>query len=102
MELFPAVKLPGESLVLTFNFLPDLGELTLTGAPTITVAVAAGYDPDPSAILNGMPQLDPTRTQWLVPVTGGLNGTSYLFYVLAPTTSSSTVLEIEGMLLVSY
>lgn len=101
MQVFPN-KLPGESIVLTFNFAPDLGTLTLTGTPTITVSVAAGEDPNPSAILNGPAQLDSTQTQWLVPVTGGVNGTSYVLNVVSETTSASTVLEIQASLLVSY
>jgi hypothetical protein len=101
MEIF-SPKLPEESIVLTFNFAPDLGSLTLVSAPTITVTVAAGTDPDPSAILNGVAQLDSTQTQWLVPVTGGVAGTSYVLSVLAPTTSVVTTLEIQALLLVSY
>jgi hypothetical protein len=101
MEIFPT-KLPGESIVTTFNFAPDLGSLTLTGSPTVTVTVAAGVDPDPSAILNGAPQLNAGSTAWLVPVTGGLNGVTYVITVIAPTASSTTVLEIQASMLASY
>lgn len=101
MQTFPN-KLPGESIVLTFNFAPDLGALTLTGTPTITVTVAAGTDPNPNAILNGTPQLNSTSTAWLVPATGGVEGVTYVIGVVAPTTSATTVLEIQAALLVSY
>jgi hypothetical protein len=100
MEIF-SPKLPEESIVLTFNFAPDLGSLTLSGTPTITASVATGSDPNPSAILNGSPQMDSTQTQWFVPVTGGVNGTSYVIAVVAPTASSTTVLEIRATILVS-
>lgn len=101
MQVFPT-KLPEELIVLTFNFAPDLGNLTLTGTPEITITVFAGADPDPNAILNGPAQLDSTQTQWLVPVKGGVAETWYAFEMVAGTTSPSTVLEIQAVLPVGY
>lgn len=101
MQVF-SNKLPEEAVVLTFNFSPDLGSLTLTGTPTITVSVAQGSDPTPSAILNGTPQMDSTQTQWLVPVKAGIGGVSYLIAVLTNTTQTDTILELQAILPVSY
>jgi hypothetical protein len=101
MQIF-SKKTPAEAIVLTFNFAPDLGALTLSGAPTITVTDANAKDPSPSAILNGAPQLDSTQTQWLVPVKAGIDGAAYLLDIVTQTSSATTVLEIQALLPVGY
>ena len=101
-QVFPN-KLPAEEIILTFNFAPGLPTgITLTGTPAVTVTVASGTDPDPSALLNGSAGFDSTSTLVLQPITGGLNGVSYLFDVQVATTYSDIKLELQGILPVSY
>jgi hypothetical protein len=93
------VKHPLEEWPLSFNMAPDLfaGE-TLTGAPIVTVELQTGADPDPSAIINGLPGFDPTSTQVIQPVQGGTNGCSYRITVTCATTNPNKTLTLVGIL----
>lgn len=95
-------KYPDESVRLTFDFTVDLEALDagvlLTGSPIVTVTVAQGTDPNPSAILNGSGVFDPTSMMVIVPVTAGLDQVDYSIRVKASTNDPLTVLELVGIL----
>jgi hypothetical protein len=102
MQYFDVI-LPGEKNVLTFNLAPALlnGNI-LTGTPTVTVTTYSGIDPDPTAILNGSPQLDSTNTQVLVPVAPTVNGVQYLIDVFVDTQLPTVLPGIQGILPVRF
>lgn len=93
------VKDPLESVPLTFNMGPGLlpGEF-LVSAPTVNVVTEEGADGNPFAILNGLPQFDPTMTRVVVPVLGGINGVEYELIVTCPTTNPFKVLTLTAVL----
>ena len=101
MQLFN-VKAPGESVNLTFIFANGLGPgETMTGTISTSVAVLTGTDANPNGILNGNPGYDSTATQVIVPVTGGMSGTTYQITVTATTSNSKKTLVLAGALPVS-
>ena len=96
------VKDPSESVLLTFNFGPDLPSGTiLFGTPAVSVSVIQGTDPSPAAILNGVAGFDSTTTQVVVPVTGGVSGTFYEVAVTCATNNGNLTLTLAGVLPVS-
>ena len=88
-----------ESRVLAFDFSADLdtGE-TLTGSPDVTVHLALGPDANPSAILAGGNAFDTAHKMFLVPVTGGTQGTEYLIKVVSNTSNAAKRLALSGVL----
>lgn len=92
-------KNPSESIVLTFDLSAGLatGE-TLTGTPTVTIALLSGTDPTPSAVLAGGNQLDSSKTLALVPVTGGVDSCDYEIKVVCSTTNALKILALPAIL----
>lgn len=92
-------KLPGESVVLTFDFTAGLapGE-TLAGPPSAAFETVFGGDPSPGSLANGSGVIDPTSMLVLLPVTGGLDGNDYSVTVTCPTSNSKKVLALVGLL----
>ena len=93
------VKDPAEFVQLTFVMSPDLtaGE-QLKPPVSVSVTVLEGADPNPTGILNGAPGLDPTATQIIQPVLGGVNGCQYQIVVTAATTNPFKTLTLVGLL----
>lgn len=86
-------KDPAETVVLTFNFAPDLiaGE-TLTGTPTIALVQYSGAaDPALGSMLVCSPQLSGNNV--LQTVTLGVNGANYAFTATCPTSTARTLSE---------
>ena len=92
-------KLPGESVVLTFDFSSGLatGE-TLAGPPSVSYVTVFGGDSSPGSLSNGSPSLDPTSTLVLVPVTGGLDQNDYAVTATCGTTNAKKTLSLVGRL----
>jgi len=92
-------KDPAEKQVLTFDFSLGLatGE-TLTGTPTVSIAVLYGTDPSPGNVLAGGNAFDPTNTKYFVPVQGGVDLTDYDIVVKASTTNAVKTLTLGGIL----
>jgi hypothetical protein len=95
---FPILE-PAEEWPLTFNFANDLatGE-TLTSIVAVTITLAAGTDPNPTAIANGLAGIDPTNTQVIVPVKAGVLNCDYQILVTVATTNSLKELTCIGIL----
>jgi hypothetical protein len=93
------VKNPAEKIVLTFDMTLGLatGE-TLTGSPSVSVAVFSGTDGSPSAILNGSAALDSSGLLILVPVQAGLDQTDYYLTVSCATTNALKLLALSAIL----
>jgi hypothetical protein len=93
-------KTPEDQVVLTFNFTQVLSPTeTFIGNPTVSIINLYGGDPNPSALLNGPAQIDPTTGQLiLVPVTGGLDMNDYIVTVECPTTNDFKGLGWPGLL----
>ncbi len=95
---FP-IKGTAEKVPLTFDFTNDLPSgVTLSGTPTVTVALAAGTDSRPSSILNGAAGFNSASTQVIQPVQGGINGCDYLLTATCATTQSNLTLTLIGQL----
>ena len=92
-------KDPAEKVTLTFDFTLGLaaGEI-LTGTPTAIVTLAFGNDPQPAAILNGVPAIDPTTKMVFVPVQAGIADCDYLVRVVAATSNATKVLALSALL----
>jgi hypothetical protein len=90
-------KDPGETIVLGFNFAPDLnaGE-TLTGSPTISLGQYSGT-PDPSmpSMIVGAAQTSGSLV--LQTVTMGMSGNNYSVTGTCPT-SAGRILAVGGIL----
>jgi hypothetical protein len=91
-------KLPGENVVLAFNFTLFLATLplgtVLAGAPVVTITDIYGGDTNPQAVLNGTPAIDTVGNSLygpnvtvLVPVTGGLDMNDYVVTAECPTNN---------------
>jgi hypothetical protein len=87
-----------EKNTLTFNFAAGLLGVNILVAPTVTVTVYEGTDPNPSAILNGTPGLDSTKTLVLVPVAPTVPDTQYQIKVVCTTQFTNVVLEKTAVL----
>lgn len=92
-------KTPEDDVVLTFNFTQVLASNEFfTGPIAVIITSLYGNDPDPMAILNGVPQFDPTAQMILVPVIGGFNQNDYIVTVESPTNNNFKVLGWPGLL----
>lgn len=92
-------KTPEDDVVITFNFTQVLAaDETFVGPPSVTVTNLYGGDPNPSALLNGPPELDATGQLILVPVIGGLDMNDYVVTVQCPTTNDFKGLGWPGLL----
>lgn len=93
------IKDPAEKVVLTFDFSDGLavGE-TLTGTPTVTVAMALGSDATPAALLNGAAALDGSEKMVLVPVQAGIDRCEYLIKVVVATSNAQKILTLKAVL----
>lgn len=99
MKTFSDTKIPGEKVVLTFDFTAALpAGVTLTGAGTPVVSVRTGNDSAPSGMLNGAAAIDATSKMVLVPVQAGIDMTDYLFTVIPPTTNPQFSPGLVGQL----
>jgi hypothetical protein len=92
-------KTPEDSVVLTFNFSQVLlSTETFTGIPSVSIITLYGGDPNPSALLNGAPQIDATGQLIFVPVTGGFDMNDYVVTVQCATSNSFKGLGWPGLL----
>jgi hypothetical protein len=92
---------PSAKDVLTFDFSPGLanGE-TLSGVPTLSVAMTLGTDASPSSLLAGGNQLDSSSTMVLVPVSaiGRTEGADYAITCQVATTNPKKQFAITAVL----
>jgi len=101
MQSFNA-KHPLESVVLTFNYVLFLPPgVVLQGLPVVTIVNSTGGDPNPAAMINGPPGIDPTGMLVLQPVTGGLDGNTYIVTATCQTTNGYWVPALPAILPVS-
>jgi hypothetical protein len=92
-------KDPAEKVPLTFDFTVDLPDgVLLTSIQSVTFSTAFGTDVSPSALANGPAGFDATSKKVIVPVQGGLDGRDYNVSVVALTSESDLVLELNGVL----
>lgn len=100
METFPPID-PDAERVLVFDFRPALlvGEV-LAGGPTVNVRVTAGTDPNPTAILLGVPSYDPGAQFITQPVgnMSALDGNDYEFEAESMTTFPDRKLVLRALL----
>lgn len=95
---FP-VKGPAETIPVLFDFTSDLPSgVTLTGSPTLTVAVIEGSDASPAAILDGGAGFNSSTTGVIQAITSGVDGCDYLITCTTHTTQSNLVLTLVGIL----
>ena len=83
-------KDPGEAFACAFDIALELieGE-TITGTPTIAVALIGGTDADPDALVSGAPTIDGGRV--LQRLVGGVAGATYTLTCLAQTSEGNTL-----------
>jgi hypothetical protein len=93
MLMFRSPKHPSAKVVLSVDFSRglDTGE-TLSGTPTVSVAVVYGTDATPAGLLNGAPALRADNLAVLVPVQAGVALTDYALTITAPTSNPLKVL----------
>ena len=93
------IKDPGESVPLIFDFSAGLatGE-TLVVTPTMSISVTQGMDPSPGSMLSGALGFDPTMTQCIQPVSGGISGCEYELVCTTPTSNPLKTLVLVGLL----
>jgi hypothetical protein len=92
-------KDPTEKVPLTFDFTVDLPDgVVLTSIQGVTFTTVYGTDASPNALANGLVGLDATSKKVIVPVQGGLDGRDYNVSVVALTSESDLVLELNGVL----
>lgn len=91
---------PGELLPLEFDYMKSLnsGE-TLVGPATVSLAVVAGTDPHPEAILSGSQSISGAIVT--LDVTPLVSKVDYRFWVRCPTSNPRKVLVCEGFLYVN-
>ncbi len=101
MQSFNA-KHPAESVVLTFNYVLFLPSgVLLSGLPLVTITNLSGGDTNPNALFNGTAAVDPTGQLVLQPVTGGLDGNTYIVTATCQTTNGYWVPALPAILPVS-
>ena len=83
-------KDPGEAFACAFDFALELieGE-TLSGTPTVTVALITGTDAAPDSLKSGAPTIDGGRV--LQRLVGGAAGATYSLTCLAQTSEGNTL-----------
>ena len=87
-------KDPSETILISFDFINLLTDATETlVSNTWTAIVEKGIDPNPSAILTGIPFIGYNYTTGFV--TGGLDGVTYNITVIVTTTKGQT-LKLSG------
>jgi hypothetical protein len=92
-------KDPAEKVPLTFDFTVDLPDgVVLTSIQSVTFATVYGADASPNSLANGTAGFDTTSKKVIVPVQGGLDGRDYNVSVVALTSESDLVLELNGVL----
>lgn len=83
-------KDPEEAFACAFDFARELAEgETLSGTPSITVAVVDGTDATPAAIKSGAPVIEGGRV--LQRLVGGLAGVTYSLTCIASTSKGNTL-----------
>jgi hypothetical protein len=93
--LLPA-KNPGEVINVTFAYSTELGSTeTIIGTPVVSCSLISGVDPNPSAMLNGIPTVQISNV--VQEIVGGLDGCTYQLSCLA-ALSSTRVLARIGIL----
>ena len=95
-------KHPDESVVVTFDFTPALttGE-TISAIDMISVSIWAGTDPSVSLAI-GTAAVDSTGMMVQVPVSGGIDLTTYAVKVQVTTSNAQKVLSLTAHLPVRY
>lgn len=89
-----------EAHIITFDFSDELnpGE-TLQGIVTLSVVASAGIDPNPAAIMAGVPAYNKAPfTQVQIPVSGGVSGCDYFFVATSRTTNGNKILSRYALL----
>jgi len=90
-------KKQGESLLLTAEFISSLGGTESIGSPVVTINVWSGTDPNPSAMLSGVPTASGSQVKQMV--TGGVPGVVY-YLTFQVTTSLNQIIQQTGYLVV--
>jgi hypothetical protein len=97
-QRFPIKHHLEEDVILNFNYtdalMVDPG-LRIEKIRPIQVVVLAGEDPDPSTVLGGIPALSDDGATVQFPMTGGLAGTTYMFFVTVELSNGMTAL-VQG------
>lgn len=97
---FP-VKGPAEATPLTFDFSADLPSgVTLSGAPTMSIACTEGTDANAANVISGSVALNAGKTAVVQDGTGGLDGCEYTITCTCATTQSNLTLTLVGILAV--
>lgn len=97
---FP-VKGPLEAVPLTFDFSADLPSgVTLSGAPTMSIACTEGTDANAANVVSGSVALNAAKTGVVQDGTGGLDGCEYTITCTCATTQSNLTLTLVGILAV--
>ncbi len=97
---FP-VKGPLEAVPLTFDFSADLPSgVTLSGAPTMSIACTEGTDANAANVISGSVALNAAKTGVVQDGTGGLDGCEYTITCTCATTQSNLTLTLVGILAV--
>lgn len=93
-QSFSSPKGPGETVVLTFDFTPELGAEPIIGLPTVSVSLTDVAPPNadsaPAAILNGAAQVSSGMV--LQSVKSGISGMWYRIEVGVATATRFLVL----------
>ncbi len=94
---FP-VKGPAEATPLTFDFSADLPSgVTLSGAPTMSIACTEGTDANAANVISGSVALNAGKTAVVQDGTGGLDGCEYTITCTCATTQSNLTLTLVGI-----
>jgi len=94
-------KFPAEKWPLTFDFTKRVpAGVLLTGIPNVTISVRSGYDPSAQSMFNGDPGFDSDTSplKVIVPIMGGIPGTTYVIEVDCATTQGDFAPTIVGVL----
>jgi len=88
-EVWP-FKDPEEAFACAFSFARELAEgETITGTPSITVAVVNGTDASPASLKSGGPVIEGGRV--LQRLVGGVAGVTYSLTCIASTSEGNTL-----------
>ncbi|MBL8396140.1 MAG: hypothetical protein JNK99_15575 [Candidatus Accumulibacter sp.] len=89
-------KDPAEKLICSFDFSPELDSGETIDHATLSVTLLSGGDANPSALLDGAPQIAGGSVV-LHAFQGGVDGANYRFRCLA-TLSSGRILALAATL----